>query len=265
MDSNHAIVARFGRMGARVKIEAERSGIAPIRINVLKDNKGEYFELRVGEHVEATVVDVRPEDRHLLLMTRRPGSRGREEKQKFLCGHDERAWFVAAVPEIAGVSGVASAMEALKPRPVREEQARKGVRHKDRRKRHTEAYLRQGEWFFLPRPRLSPPASLVLRNEPIRRGSGKPHLCQELYRTGGIGVHVNHLYPDGLTDAEFAALPTAVRERHTWRRMTRDARAFVRGTVRHPDHKTIRLPFWHRVVMNTESESRAMAGVAFLD
>ena len=31
------------------------------------------------------------------------------------------------------------------------------------------------------------------------------------------------------------------------------------------DHATITLPFWHRVIMNTETQSRTMANVAFLD
>jgi hypothetical protein len=39
----------------------------------------------------------------------------------------------------------------------------------------------------------------------------------------------------------------------------------VRGKVWHPDHATIRLDVWHRVEMNTENRSRAMASVAFLD
>jgi hypothetical protein len=35
--------------------------------------------------------------------------------------------------------------------------------------------------------------------------------------------------------------------------------------ITHPDHATIRLDGWHRVEMNTENRSRAMASVAFLD
>jgi len=37
------------------------------------------------------------------------------------------------------------------------------------------------------------------------------------------------------------------------------------GSVRHRDHATITLPFWHRVIMNTETQGRTMANVAFLD
>jgi len=46
---------------------------------------------------------------------------------KFLCGHDERHWFVAAVPG-RGVSNVRTAMEALKPAAVRLESAREDHR-----------------------------------------------------------------------------------------------------------------------------------------
>jgi hypothetical protein len=47
--------------------------------------------------------------------------------------------------------------------------------------------------------------------------------------------------------------------------MRRDPTAYARGKISHPDHATIRLPDWHRIEMNTENRSRAMAHVAFLD
>jgi hypothetical protein len=47
--------------------------------------------------------------------------------------------------------------------------------------------------------------------------------------------------------------------------MTRNASVYARGTVRHSDHETITLSFWHRVLMNTETKTRTMAKVAFLD
>ena len=40
---------------------------------------------------------------------------------------------------------------------------------------------------------------------------------------------------------------------------------YARGGIRHSDHATITLPFWHRVMMNTETQSRTMRNVAFLD
>jgi hypothetical protein len=50
-----------------------------------------------------------------------------------------------------------------------------------------------------------------------------------------------------------------------WQVMRRNPGVYARGTVRHSDHATITLPFWHRVIMNTETQSRTMANVAFLD
>lgn len=108
---------------------------------------------------------------------------------------------------------------------------------------------------------------LVLRHEPIRRGRGKPHLCEFLYRQGGTLVWVCSQYPNGLLSPAYHKLlrsnPRA--SRWNWRSMQRDPVVYVRGKVSHSDHATIRLDGWHRVVMNTEHQSRAMAAVAFLD
>ncbi len=47
--------------------------------------------------------------------------------------------------------------------------------------------------------------------------------------------------------------------------MTRDPELYAKGAVRHPDHATITLRDWHRVLVNTERGARAMRHVAFLD
>ena len=47
--------------------------------------------------------------------------------------------------------------------------------------------------------------------------------------------------------------------------MRRNARAYVKGKISHPDHKTIELYVWHMVVMNTEGQSEAKQNVVFLD
>ena len=103
---------RFAEIGARVKVEEGRwPGVT--RIDVRSDRKGAYFELSLGDG-EFEVLDVDRTDCHLLLLHRNGPS-----KSKFLCGWDERDWFVAAVPESAGgVTGVASAKEALQPEPA---------------------------------------------------------------------------------------------------------------------------------------------------
>jgi hypothetical protein len=260
---DNAIANKFEKIGARARVMPIPG--AGFRVNVLRDDRGEYFGLRCGKESRVDVVDIRPDDRHLLLMSQRVNDRGQNEKSKFLCGHDERHWFVAAVPENASARDVATARDALKPWEVWDSMRRFGVSMKDRDQRKTSGFVRQGEWFFLPRPNLKVDARFVLRNEPIRRGGGKPHMCQELYREGGEQVYVNQRHPNGVTVAAYRALPESERRNQGWRTMRRNARVFVRGKICHSDHATVRLGFWHEVVMNTETRAVAMQQVAFLD
>jgi hypothetical protein len=209
------------------------------------------------------VLDVRPADRHLLLMVRERG-----EKPKFLCGHDERHWFVAALPESASVGTVRAAKEALKPAEVRTAQARKGLGAEAGNRRRNAAFRRQGEWFFIPAPDLKVDEALVLRDEPLTRGNGgKPHRCEFCYREGGETVYVCARHPNGVSAARFQRIladnPKA--KGWGWQPMRRNPGVYVRGRIRHADHKTIVLHGWHRVLMNTEHQARAMRNVAFLD
>ena len=139
--------------------------------------------------------------------------------------------------------------------------------NRQRHRRRNRAFRRQGEWFFVPAPELVIEPARVLRNKPIRRGRGKPHEVEELARIGGTRVHVCSEFPNGLTEGEYQQYvrERPERARMGWRVMVRDAGVYARGAVRHPDHTTITLPCWHRVLMNTETQSRTMANVAFLD
>jgi hypothetical protein len=250
---------RFAAIGARVKLVRSPRGGSPT-IDVDRDRRGELFELRVpgGDGVALTVVDADRDDRSLLLLVREGG-----EKSKFLCGFDERHWFVAAIPESArGVTGVVSAKDALQPAEVREAVAR--MRPRDRFRRRNVAYVRQGEWFFLPRWGLVVEERDILRNEPLTRGRGKDHMLELASRRGGETVFVNAVHPSGISKKEFEALSPA-EQRGRWREMVRDPELYAKGAVRHPDHNTIVLGFWHRVLMNTEQRARAMRHVAFLD
>src|SRR4051794_40206328 len=119
---------KFARIGARLKVsdglERRRFVGGAVTLDVQDDRKGEFFVIRLpGSEVDVEVLDVQPPDRHLLLMVREG-----KEKHKFLCGHDERHWFVAAVPESAPVGTVRAAKEALKPAEVQAVQAREGLR-----------------------------------------------------------------------------------------------------------------------------------------
>ena len=271
----------FSKIGARVKVldgtltprQRNRWGMrgeAPkVTLDIGHDKDGEFFEIRSASGVQHDVVvlNAEPKERHLLLLSRQIGKRGRAiSKQKFLCGHDERHWFVAAIPERAPVSTVAGAKIALKPREVREREGVLGVSWRDSFRRKNAAFLRQGEWFFVPVAGLKADPMLIHKNEPLSRGNGgKAHWADECYRLGGESVFVSTKYPFGISSEEFMALPQEERSRGNFRMMRRDAAAYVRGEVRHPDHATVVLRDWHRVLMNTESQSVAMRFLTFLD
>ncbi len=261
--------SKFARIGARLKVADRPSRRTPTAgvtsLDVRADRKGEFFEIvrPPGAGAEVAVLDVRPADRHLLLLVREG-----KDKSKFLCGHDERHWFVAGIPESASVGTVRQAKEALKPAEVLTAQAGKRLKAKARSRRKNAAYVRQGEWFFLPAPGLAVDESLVTRDEPLTRGNGgKPHRAEFCYRTGGETVYVCPRHPNGVTEAQYKAIlagsPKA--KGWGWRTMRRNPGVYVKGRVRHADHATITLRGWHRVVMNTEGQSKAMRNVAFLD
>ncbi|HPM24326.1 MAG TPA: hypothetical protein PLP66_10510 [Phycisphaerae bacterium] len=272
---NGIVEKHFEKIGARVRIRpldpprtwSRRSlvqGPLGLRMDVRRDRRGEYFDIAIDvRQTTLEVLDARPRQRHLLLLSRH---NARGTKEKFLCGHDERHWFVAAIPGRSAAT-VLTALEALKPPAVREAQARHAVPAHRRNRRHNPAFVRQGEWFFVPAATFPAQREEILRREPIRRGGSKAHVVEYVFRTGGETVYVSHLSPNGLSQREYEALlarnPAARRAR--WQVMRRNAGVFARGRVWHPDHRTITLNGWHRVLPNTETEAPAMRNVAFLD
>ena len=177
MDMN-LLDAKFARIGARLKVadRPTRRSRTPgvISLDVQADRKGEFFEIVRQAGAVVAVLDVQPADRHLLLLVREG-----EDKSKFLCGHDERPWFVAGIPESAPVGTVRQAKEALKPTEVQTAQGRQHLKGKARNRRKNAAFIRQGEWFFLPVTDMAVDEKLVLRDEPLRRGNGgKPHWAE---------------------------------------------------------------------------------------
>jgi hypothetical protein len=268
---DHTFLKRhFERIGARLQLS---EGIVPRRrvngglvtLDVQKDARGEFFDISTLPHAKAEVevLDVQPSDRHLLVLVRE-----NSQKHKFLCGHDERHWFVAAIPESAPVGTVRQAKEALKPIEVQRLQSRVRLDAKARNRRKNAAYKRQGEWFFLPASNLSVAKKEVLNNEPISRGNGsKPHWAEFCYRTGGETVYTCGRFPNGVSESEYKRIVSddPSKQNYGWRTMVRNAVVYVQGRISHADHKTIMLHGWHRVLMNTENQSQAMRNVAFLD
>ena len=218
-------------------------------VDIAKDSNGEFFKIDTDGSVEFLIMGVDRANHNLLLFARD----NRNAKYRFLCGLDEKGWFAAAVPE--AVSNIADAMDALKPAQIIGAQKNLKSKHKNRRK--NAAFLRQGEWFFIPAPNVEPDPMLIIKNEPIRRGNGSAHMVEEIYRSGGETVYVCNKYPNGINADRYQKL---IKEKPRsrawgWRLMRRNMSVFGRGRVSHRDHKTIVLRGWHSIVPNREADA----------
>jgi hypothetical protein len=187
------------------------------------------FEVRVARGVTLPPrTRIVHEDRFARVIEQHtPGS-----KRHFLCGMDEQHLFVAELPY--GVSSVAGAREALRAPEVPSSLRLRGGR-----------IVRQGEWFFLPASvRERADIDAMIRLGKVFRGigiaqaarlgrAGRPHVADEIVV---------------LTDSGARPIP----------------RIYVRGHVRHPDHRTIALQDFHRTVPNRERFAQAV-GVLWVD
>lgn len=278
------IVESFAKMGARVKVSEltpRQHPLSGVIVDVRKDKEGEYFDLRIQKDIEMMILDVQKKDRHLLLMTKKPGERPMDTvKSKFLCGHDERTWFTCAIPESEKATNVLQAKEALKPKLLREIEAKEGLKTTYAQKRHRKLKTgkkihRQGEFMFVPEPDVQfEDKSLIaiLKNEPMRRGrNSNPHIAQYLVRQGGTTVYVssynNKSRSVGLTQSEYNRVQTDPKAKTlAWQMMQREPTVFVKGRITHKEHATLDLgDVWHRVMLNTEDQALAAGSIAFLD
>ncbi len=254
------LVKHFEAIGARVKfVEFTDLMGRPVhdsdeyRIDIKTDRRGEYFELALADKApEFEVLQTVPKERHLLLYAR--------DGRRFLCGHDERHWFVAAIGD--RVSTVRAAKESLLPSAL-EEKIRK-ARRDIINKRRNEVFKRQGEWFFVPTDKQFN-KTVILKDEPLQRTPrSKPHICEELVRLGGELVYVfrDRTY----TPEEYARLSKEdIFLAKYARRMVMNPDVYVRGYVRHADHATIRLEGWHRAYINAEVMIPEQTRVVYLD
>jgi len=274
------LTKKFSDIGARIKINDPKSrnrrNSGSFLIDVQKDSEGEYFDIRIQEEIEALILDAQKKDRHLLLMARIPDN----PKAKFLCGHDERHWFSAAIPESRPATTVIQAKQALKPVELIDLEVKGGIKVKNAQKRRRKLasgikIVRQGEFNFVPDPKHIPPKdAIIFRNEPMRGGGTNFHWAEFLYRTGGTVVYTRigprlllakeKKLPSLLSLSEYNNLTREDKTRY--RSMVRDATVYVKGRISHKEHATVHLGgIWHKVLINTEAQSKARANSVFLD
>lgn len=251
---------RFKKMNADISLTNEKnrsfaSRNAPYTIDV---NGGVFIVNSADETLDINILDEDMKDRHILLNVSRkePNVKGGGHtviNEKWLCGHDERDWFVGAIK--GGVKNIWEAKQSLKPKEVLVAEAL--LKGKNKQKRKNKARLRQGEWFFLPKPDLVVADYLIHKDEPISRGAGsKPHIVEEVYRSGGTNVWVKGGNIFSQSEYESSA------NKHLFTQRVADATVYGRGYVKHKDHATIYLDGWHQILMNDERRS---ANLRFLD
>jgi len=208
---------KFREVGVPLRLDNDRSWFG---INVGRHRDREWIALSPGDS-SVEVMDSDGDHRQLLLLVRETDGWGRPSKSKILCGRDESSLFSVRVTGSRVINTVAAAHEALKPVELRSAPgARRGPRYRNPR------VIRQGDWFFVPRPDLGRqewPGSQ--RNARLSTG-GNPHIVDYLHG------ETRNLFrpPSFFWDRGFV---------------------FARGFVRHKDHRTISLPYWHRVLPNS--------------
>ncbi len=153
-------------------------------------------------------------------------------KRHFLCGMDEQHLFIAELPY--GVSSTHAARESLRAPEVPPSLRLRG-----------EEVIRQGEWFFLPlRVREMGGVGLAETNGRIRRNSGSEQAAG-IPRAGRPHVA-----------SEVLVVPTP--------NAPSTPSLFVRGAIRHPDHRTVVFREFRRAVPNRERFARPV-GVLWVD
>jgi len=167
----------------------------------------------------------------------------RRSVRYYLLGVDERQLFIAELPKTA--TTVAEAHRSLKSNAVTFAEGRAGGKT-----------LRQGEWFFVEATEEEKAMieAAIKRNKLLKKGNigrltgarqgGKAHIAAEAIVTGP-GTALSHGF--------------SVRVR---------SEVFVRGAVSHPDHATVQLKQWRKVIKNAERENdsnQSANGVYWID
>jgi hypothetical protein len=265
------------------------------QMDVLRDVKGsrrkEWFEMFLGEgDVNVQIIDTDPDKIQVLLLVQEPertfevterkthwrkkpderrmelkkaGEKFHEDKtnfyiqqktpsdkRHFLMGVDERQLFVARLTR--GVSSIVDARRSLGSTVQFHEGTRKMTPN------------RQGEWFFVKTTKqqeediellLAKNRIWIIKKENIGkyagRESGNPHTADEIVvipqSSGLIEQCKQSKFMSAHRPIVQGEYPLRARE------------VFVRGKVRHIDHKTIKYSHWYQVILNNENQTQATA------
>jgi len=138
--------------------------------------------------------------------------------RKYLMGLDESHYFIAQIPKGGILNKVRDAHKAL--RPV----------HLERKSKLKKSAERQGEWFFTPATK-----SELRKMEKLVKQDWRIFRFHELIDKNIGAIGTPH-------EAEFYIEVEIAKEKVP----------FVKGKIKHSDHKTLILDGWHRIFLNLE-------------
>ncbi|MBR0191485.1 MAG: hypothetical protein IJQ31_05410 [Thermoguttaceae bacterium] len=249
------IINAFKKIGANAVINLLKPGPVSrkrreFRISIREDRQkhASCFVLDVRDETQVHVPDVSVKDHALLLKVHWTNEQGRIIREDFLCGRDDHGWFVSTLKSNSSHS-VEEAFESLRPEEITRELREKKVPRSRQNKHRNEVFVRQGEWFFVPMPPGFEPKGAVREKE--RLGvRGKPHIADFVY-SEGVVRYTHKRFLNLFTREEVAQFE---KEGEVgFRPVFIVQEAFAKGRVVHPDHRTVFLDGWHRVVPNTEN------------
>lgn len=200
----------------------------------------EYVLMHCGRDADVRVLDVDRRHRQVLLDVREGASRLKTLRRERLRKRMVLVEYEIAIEAARRRMLVGMDESHLFVCPLRERASSVAEAHRKlapgavHRARRSLKVKRQGEWFFVP---VSGAQQRGLIDEAV--GNGRVHRSHGL--TAGGRPHV---------------VEEAIRD---------EEQTFVRGKVRHPDHRVLRLKDWHRVLANTEEVSLRPTGMTWID
>lgn len=198
----------------------------------------EYFLIYCGRKARVRAIDVDRRHRQVLLDVMEPPSHlitNRWDRSRRLMVEEAVVVRAARRRILAGLDERHLFICPLKQRASSVREAHRKLAPDEVRKvsRFLEV-KRQGEWFFVP---VREPRELAVIEQAVADGSqrddvgitaaGRPHRVQHLVEVG--------------------------------------EESYALGTVRHPDHRTLKMKVWHRIHQNTEDVAVRPTGMTWVD
>ena len=157
------------------------------------------------------------------------------------------------------------AMDSLKPQAVQ----RKERRRQGKRRRRSDVYIRQGEWFLHSRApmRASLRAGLCATLRSCVVPAARPTSAKRCSWTASPSTLCERYPKLAFFESEYKEILKTRRKakQWKWRRLRLDPDIYVRGWIRHPDHNPLHLDGWHFVQMNTERQGSSLVRVVYRD